>query len=150
MISSRYHFSDSQAPVLALAIHNGHELPDSLLPYMGIDEDTRYREEDPHTGSFAELFSNHIIVESSRFAVDLNRPIHRAIYQNPEDAWGLNVRSKALNDTMIQLLRQDYEDWYAVLSYQIERMLSLHPFLMVFDLHSYNHRSVGLSSNKNA
>ena len=143
MVQSRYHFEDTLNPVLALAIHNGHDLPEALLPYSGVDEDIRFREEDPYTDSFAALFPNHIVVETSRFAVDLNRPIQRAIYQKPEDAWGLTVRSKPMNEDILQALQQGYQQWYDVLKYEVDRMLSFHPFIVVLDLHSFNHRRGG-------
>lgn len=139
MIQSVVQFYDTLNPLLALAIHNGHALPEHLLPFNGLPDETRFREEDPHTGTFARLFPNRMVVETSRFALDLNRSPDRAIYQNPEDAWGLNVRSHPLTDDILQGLQQDYSEWYAVLKYEIERMLSFHPFLVVLDLHSYNH-----------
>jgi len=143
MIQTRYHFSDTLSPVLALAIHNGHEMPEILMPYNGIGDAVRYMEEDPHTDTFARLYPNHIIVETSRFAVDLNRPAARAVYQNPEDAWGLNVRSTPLPENMVKVLMCDYLNWYSTLKYEVDRLLSFHPFIVVFDMHSYNHRRKG-------
>ena len=37
-------------PVVATAIHDGHQIRDSLLPHLAISEDERRREEDPMTG----------------------------------------------------------------------------------------------------
>lgn len=150
MIISVCQFCDTLYPVLALAIHNGHVLPEYLQPYSGISEDARYREEDPHTGSFSRLFPNRMIVETSRFAVDLNRAPQRAVYQKPEDAWGLQVRSKPLSESILQTLQQDYTEWYAVLKYEIDRMLAFHPFLVIFDLHSFNHRRGGPDAEPDA
>jgi N-formylglutamate deformylase len=143
MIQSKFNFSDSSEPVLALAIHHGHHLPSSLLPYTPISADTRYREEDPYTGDIAAYYANHIIIETSRFAVDLNRSPQRAIYLKPQDAWGLKVRSDDMPDSIVQELQDSYKNWYALLRYQMDRMLSQHPFVFVFDIHSYNHRRKG-------
>lgn len=143
MIQSNYHFSDTLQPVLALAIHNGHGLPEPLTPYMGIDDSTRRMEEDPYSGLMAMHYPNYIILESSRFAVDLNRPPHRAIYQNPEDAWGLPVRNAPLPPLVLHQLEQGYMDWYKLLKYQVDRLLSFHPFIMIWDFHNYNHRRGG-------
>ncbi|MCD8480444.1 MAG: N-formylglutamate amidohydrolase [Candidatus Cloacimonetes bacterium] len=150
MIKTSYHFSDFTKPVLALAIHNGHEIPEEMVPYSGIDAQLRLREEDPHTGTFARMLPNHVIVETSRFAIDLNRPPHRAIYKKPEDAWGLPVRCKDLPDILIESLENSYNEWYATLRYEIDRMLSFHPFLVVFDLHSFNHRRGGPDAEPDA
>ncbi|MFA7542930.1 MAG: N-formylglutamate amidohydrolase [Candidatus Cloacimonadaceae bacterium] len=143
MIQSRYLFSDTLQPVLALAIHNGHGLPESLEPYMGIDEKARRMEEDPYSDLMAMHYPNYIILESSRFAVDLNRPLHRAIYQKPEDAWGLPVRKAPLPPLLLHQLEQYYLDWYKVLKYEVDRLLSFHPFIVIWDFHNYNHRRGG-------
>ena len=34
---------------------------------------------------------NRIIVNRSRFEVDINRPRDKAVYITPEDAWGLHI-----------------------------------------------------------
>ncbi|MCB5261382.1 MAG: N-formylglutamate amidohydrolase [Candidatus Cloacimonetes bacterium] len=143
MIRSKFHFSDSASPVLALAIHNGHRLPEALLPYTQISAEDRFREEDPHTGSIANRYANHIILETSRFAVDLNRSPEKAVYQNPEDAWGLVVRNGVLPHSVLSGLLYSYQNWYTTLRYQLERMLERHPVVIVLDLHSYNHRRGG-------
>lgn len=143
MIRSIFHLAASDQPVLALAIHNGHHLPEALMPYTPLSDIIRFREEDPYTGDIARFFGNHVIVETSRFAVDLNRNLQKAVYLKPEDAWGLNVRHPDLPQGMLVDLHESYANWYAALSYQIDRMLSRHPFLFVFDIHSYNHRRAG-------
>ena len=85
MIKTDYFFNDSSIPVIALAIHNGHSMPEELLRNCGISDEERLREEDPHTNTIAERFANRIIVHDSRFMVDLNRSPQMAIYQKPED-----------------------------------------------------------------
>ncbi|MCB5266259.1 MAG: N-formylglutamate amidohydrolase [Candidatus Cloacimonetes bacterium] len=143
MIQSKFHLSDPASPLLALAIHNGHRLPEGLLPYTEISAEDRFREEDPHTGSIAQHYANHIVLETSRFAVDLNRRPDKAVYQNPEDAWGLTVRNGVVPHSLLAGLRYSYQSWYATLQYQIDRMLCQHPVVVVLDLHSYNHRRGG-------
>ena len=143
MLRSVVTIGDDGLPLLATAIHNGHHLPPELLPSCGISEAYRLREEDPFTGEMASLFTNHITVESSRFAIDLNRPPDRAVYLTPEDCWGLPVRTAAVPETLLARLRGDYASWYNLLQYQVDRLLERHPFLVVLDLHSYNHRRGG-------
>lgn len=143
MISSSFVFNDDGAPLLATAIHNGHGMPPELLEICGIAEADRLREEDPHTGELAALFPNHAIVKTSRFAIDLNRPPEKAIYLTPEDCWGLPARALPIPDEVVAKLRTDYDSWYRLLRYQMDRLLAVHPFLVVLDLHSYNHRRGG-------
>lgn len=143
MLNTAISIRDEHFPLLATAIHHGHQLPLELLAICGIDEAGRLREEDPYTGEIAELFPNNVIVHTSRFAIDLNRPPHKAVYLRPEDCWGLPVRSKPVPQELQDQLRQDYASWYSLISYQIGRLLSLHSFLIVLDLHSYNHRRGG-------
>lgn len=143
MLHSSWTLGNDSVPLLATAIHAGHHMPAELLAICGITEADRLREEDPHTGQIAALFPNHVMVESSRFAIDLNRPPEKAVYQVPEDCWGLNARTEPLPQALLNSLLRDYQSWYALLQYQIERLLRLHPFLVVLDLHSFNHRRGG-------
>lgn len=143
MIQSKFHLSDPLSPVLALAIHNGHRIPEALMPYTQISAEDRFREEDPFTDYIAGYYANHVILETSRFAVDLNRNPERSVYQNPEDAWGLKVRSSMVPPNVLAGLRHSYDNWYAMLQYQIDQMLERHPLIVVLDIHSYNHRRGG-------
>jgi N-formylglutamate deformylase len=143
MLVSSFTFGDESLPLLATAIHNGHHLPPELEKICGIPEQERLREEDPYTGEFAGLFPNHVVVKTSRFAIDLNRPPHRAIYQKPEDCWGLPARTQAIPEEVLARLNQDYQGWHKLMEYQMDTLLKRHEFLVVLDLHSYNHRRGG-------
>jgi N-formylglutamate amidohydrolase len=143
MIETQYVFTSDSIPLLATAIHNGHGMPEELLAICGISEADRLREEDPFTGRIASEFPNRLILKSSRFAVDLNRAPEKAVYLKPEDCWGLPARTQAVPEDLLRRLRDDYDSWYSLLQYQIERLLKLHPFLGVLDLHSFNHRRGG-------
>ncbi|MCB5246495.1 MAG: N-formylglutamate amidohydrolase [Candidatus Cloacimonetes bacterium] len=144
MLRSSVTIGNEALPLLTTAIHAGHQLPTELLKICGISEAGRLREEDPFTGEVAGLFPNHIVLETSRFAIDLNRPPEKAVYLAPEDCWGLPARTEAVPESLLARLRGDYSSWYSLLQYQIDRLLELHPFLVVLDLHSYNHRRGGL------
>ncbi|MCH5717488.1 N-formylglutamate amidohydrolase [Niabella hibiscisoli] len=79
-------------PILAFALHDGHEIDDALRPYLLLDEQGRAREEDPYTGyMISELPVTTILVHGSRFQLDLNRTKEKSVYAKPEDAWGLKV-----------------------------------------------------------
>ncbi|MCB5257785.1 MAG: N-formylglutamate amidohydrolase [Candidatus Cloacimonadaceae bacterium] len=139
MIYSEWYFGNDNLPLLATAIHNGHQIPSELKELCAINEKDRLREEDPYTSELATLFPNYIVNHTSRFAVDLNRPPEKAVYLTSEDCWGLNPWLKPLPKEYLNKLYEDYNTWYALLRYQIERMLKIHPFLIILDLHSYNY-----------
>ncbi len=143
MIKSLFRFDREDIPVVALAIHHGHELPPELEENCGISPAERLREEDPYTGLIAAEYPNHIVVQTSRFAIDLNRGEDKCIYLQPEDCWGLEVRKTRLDGVLVHKLRESYRDWYAVVAFHIDRMLARHSHLVIFDLHSYNHRRRG-------
>ncbi|HRY83660.1 MAG TPA: N-formylglutamate amidohydrolase [Candidatus Cloacimonadota bacterium] len=143
MIRSSYCFGDLNRPLLALAIHNGHEIREDLLKLTKVNDADRLREEDPYTGEIAELFTNHIVVHTSRFEADLNRNPANAIYQSPEDCWDLDVRVSELPPKLLDKIYSDYREWYAVLYHQIHQLIQRSGFLIILDLHSYNHRRGG-------
>lgn len=143
MIDTFVELLDEQKPIMALAIHNGHEMHPELLKICGIDEATRLLEEDPESDVFTLPYPNKMIVYTSRFTVDLNRNREKAIYLNPEDCWGLPARTNQPTDELITELKHDYGQWYSLLTFTIQRLLAKNNRILVLDLHSYNHRRKG-------
>ena len=84
-------------PVVATAVHNGHELRPEIARSMRLGSEIRLREEDPYTDFFAVAFDTSVVVHRSRFEVDLNRPRTTAIYLEPADAWGLELWKEPLS-----------------------------------------------------
>ena len=78
-------------PLVATAIHDGHEVRPDVLDLMSIPEANRLREEDPFTGDWTAVAPTRVVGTRSRFEVDLNRPRDGAVYRTPADAWGLEV-----------------------------------------------------------
>ncbi len=130
-------------PLIATAIHNGHYVREELKKYMEIDEQTRLREEDPYTGEFTEVSDSRIIVNVSRFEVDLNRPIEKAVYLKPEDAWGLKVWKEPLPKKEIERSLKEYKLFYKELKEFLDQFVKEHKLFVVYDIHSYNHRRKG-------
>ena len=143
MIFSEITVSDTTRPLLAFAIHNGHYLPPALEENCGISPSQRLQEEDPFTDGFAGCFANNVVLQTCRFAVDLNRSPEKCVYQNPEDAWGLQVRKSSLGQELINELQQAYATWYRIAAYQVDKLLMEHKRILILDLHSYNHRRGG-------
>ena len=79
------------APLVATAIHDGHQLRAEVAEIMALTDAAQLREEDPFTGQWTTVATHRLVGTHSRFEVDLNRPREKAVYLQPEDAWGLHV-----------------------------------------------------------
>jgi hypothetical protein len=134
---------EGNGPVLAVAIHNGHELREEVADIMALDDAARFREEDPYTGAWTTIVSNRITVYRSRFEVDLNRARDKAVYLKPEDAWGLTVWKSHPSRGLVDRSLARYDGFYAQLHRLCSRMEKEHGCFVVLDLHSYNHRRQG-------
>src|SRR5215213_7312347 len=87
-----YQFTgDPTSPVLAVALHAGHDLCPEVGSSIRLDEGARLREEDPFTDQIAAAAASRVVVFRSRFEVDLNRRREDAVYRAPEACWGLDV-----------------------------------------------------------
>lgn len=138
--SAFFTIADRQTPILAFALHDGHIINDGLRSSLQLGEQERAREEDPYTGyMIKDLPVITVIVHRSRFALDLNRTKEKAIYQKPEDAWGLHVW-KDLPPPAIEELYRDYDFFYGSVAKLIENAISRHGYFFILDVHSYNHR----------
>ncbi len=131
------------APIVASAIHHGHHIDPSLLPYLALTEEERLREEDPYTAIFTEVTPARIIVELSRFQVDMNRPRAHAVYRTPEDAWGLHLYKRALPEEMIERALGYYDRFYRETHAYLKGIVEAYGACVVLDIHSYNHRRAG-------
>jgi N-formylglutamate amidohydrolase len=128
-----------EGPLVACAVHDGHEVRPEVAACLGIGDDQRLYEEDPHTGAWTSIAPTRIVGRRSRFEVDLNRPRDKAVYLNPEDAWGLVVWSCRPKPEVVERSLAAYDDFYAHLRLLLERLVARHGHVVVFDLHSYNH-----------
>jgi hypothetical protein len=131
-------------PVVATAIHDGHDLRPEIATCMALAEDDRLREEDPFTGEAVRGVAAHVIAHRSRFEFDLNRGADSAIYRTPEQSWGLDVwGSGGLDDAMAARSLELHAAYYAMLGKLLDDVARRHPKFLVLDVHSYNHRRDG-------
>jgi N-formylglutamate amidohydrolase len=126
-------------PVLATAVHAGHELRPEVADRIALDEEARRREEDPCTDRIAHAAATTFVATRSRFEVDLNRTREAAVYERPEDAWGLRVWSAPQPDEVVERSRELHDEFYAALAETLDALQASGPFV-VLDVHSYNHR----------
>jgi hypothetical protein len=142
--NAQYFWDESlyDLPVIAFALHNGHMISEEILPYITIVENDRRREEDPYTELLTTVAPNRVVVNHSRFEVDLNRERKAAIY--PPQIWGLKVRKNRLPQSLVKLTLEKYDAFYARAGDLITDMARRFPKFIVLDLHSYNHRRQGL------
>lgn len=133
-------------PIVATAIHNGHDVRLDLRKLLAISETDRLREEDPYTGDWTGIAPTQIIALRSRFEVDLNRPRDKSVYIQPEDAWGLKIWKQQPTDKLIKTSLAEYDDFYSELRRILSETESKYGRFVVFDLHSYNHRRKGPES----
>ena len=108
-----WHEARGAGPLVAAAIHHGHDVREEVARHFALDEAARLREEDPFTGDWTSIAPTRIIVQRSRFEVDLNRPREKAVYRTPKDAWGLEVWKGGLPDEVAARSLAGYDAFYA-------------------------------------
>lgn len=135
--------TDGQEPIVATALHDGHELRPEVAALISLSDSNRLREEDPFTAIWATVVDTRLVPSHSRFEVDLNRRRDKAIYLRPEDAWGLRVwRRKPSNKFLAESLKQ-YDYFYTEMRRVLTQIQERYGRFVVLDLHSYNHRRAG-------
>lgn len=130
-------------PLIAVALHAGHEVGPLVQRLVALAEDTRLREEDPATEAIADFGATLVVVRTSRFEVDLNRPRSSAVYRCAEDAWGLDVWAGDVPDQVVADSLATYDAFHAAMRELIAETVAREGMAVVFDIHSYNHRRDG-------
>ncbi len=130
-------------PIVATALHAGHEVRPEVLAHMAVDEPTRLRDEDPYTDRWTSVGDHRMVVHRSRFELDLNRLRGGAIYDGPETAWGIDVWRTPLPEAERERSLGAHDAFYAQVRGLLEDLLRRHDRLCVLDLHSYCHRRGG-------
>jgi hypothetical protein len=138
-----FQLSVGEGPIVAAAIHNGHQVRLAVVERLALDEMTRLREEDPYTDQLAAVAPTRIVGQRSRFEMDLNRPRDLAVYLKPADAWGFDVWRDAPNAAAIEESLANYDLFYGCVKSLLRRLVDRHGRVVVLDLHTYNHRRGG-------
>ena len=130
-------------PLIATAIHDGHDVRPEVAQLLELSEEDRLREEDPYTAAWTAIAETRIIGLRSRFEVDLNRPRNKAVYRKPEDAWGLNVWKEDLPEDLAERSIGEYDAFYQEAQRIFSVVAERYGRFVVYDLHTYNHRRDG-------
>lgn len=138
-----WRLTKGDGPLLATAIHDGHESRDEVVPHYALDDLARLREEDPFTGEWTQVAPTRIIGLRSRFEVDLNRPRDKAVYRVPADAWGLHVWRDDPPEELFERSLAAYDAFYAAMHGLFTDVTNTEGKFVVYDLHTYNHRRSG-------
>ncbi|HET9428276.1 MAG TPA: N-formylglutamate amidohydrolase [Allosphingosinicella sp.] len=144
LTSSLWTIRNGPGPVIATAIHDGHDLRPEAAAAMALSEADRLREEDPFTGEAVRDVPTHIIAHRSRFEFDLNRSADLAFYRTPEQSWGLEVwKDAAPSEELISGSLALHGEYYRMLRALLDEVAARHERFVLLDVHSYNHRRDG-------
>jgi N-formylglutamate amidohydrolase len=111
---------------------------------MALSDGDRLREEDPFTGEAVRGVAQHIVVHRSRFEFDLNRDPDNAVYQTPDQSWGLNVwKPGGLEKTLVKGSLDLHRRYYDMLGNLLDGLQEGQERFLLIDVHSYNHRRNG-------
>ncbi|MEO7601931.1 MAG: N-formylglutamate amidohydrolase [Sphingomicrobium sp.] len=130
-------------PIVATAIHDGHALRSEVAAAMKLVDADRLREEDPFTGQAVVDVPTHIVAHVSRFEYDLNRGADGAIYETPDQAWGLDVWHTPPDAALVRRSLDLHAAYYRMLGQLLDDIAATHDRFVLIDVHSYNHRREG-------
>lgn len=135
-----WEFSSGDGPIVAAAVHAGHDVRPDAEGFMAAAEHLRRKEEDPCTGEWTRIAPNRIVVRTSRFEVDLNRPPERAVYRTPAEAWGITVWRQEPSREFVQRSLALHEAFYRQLDGYLEGLCRRYGTVVVLDLHAFCRR----------
>ncbi len=138
-----WYLERGHGPLVATAIHDGHDVRDELIANLALAENERLREEDPYTGGWTTVAPTRLVALHSRFEVDFNRPRDKAVYLTPADAWGLQVWKAPSSQECVERSLAVHDAFYQEVRGLLERLIHRHRRVVVLDLHTYNHRRQG-------
>ncbi|OQY39706.1 MAG: hypothetical protein B6226_01330 [Candidatus Cloacimonetes bacterium 4572_65] len=132
------------SPVIATAIHNGNYIRPELRPNLAITDEGRRQEEDPFTDRFINSFENKIVINTSRFEIDINRRRDNSVYQVADDCWGLEVWKESLTEENINQSLAQYDTFYRRLDLIVSETIETFGYAVILDVHSFNHHRLGI------
>jgi N-formylglutamate deformylase len=144
MNTNFFEFGSADSPLLITAIHDGHDLRNEIAEVMVLKDEERLREEDPYTSRFINNNHNYLVVKSSRFEVDVNRPRNKAVYKTPSESWGLKVWKENLSEEIITRSMDLHDNFYREIKGILTKLEKKFGCFIVYDIHSYNYKRNGI------
>ncbi len=139
-------FTQGDQPLVAVALHDGHDLRPEVANLLAMDRHQRKREEDPFTAIWTHIADTRLVVQRSRFEVDLNRPRENAIYLQPQDAWGLDLWRSPPSAQLVARSLAAYDAFYGKIEPVFADLERRFGCFVVYDLHTYNHLRGGFDA----
>ncbi len=134
---------EGPSPVVAAALHDGHDMRPDVERLVRVEPVDRRREEDPYTGWLTRIAPTRVIGHRSRFECDLNRPPDQAMALRPEDSWGLQIWKTPPPLSMVRGSQFLHAAFYSSLRELFTRIEARYGRFVVLDIHAYNHRRSG-------
>jgi uncharacterized protein (TIGR02421 family) len=135
---------DEYLPVVCTAIHAGSRLRDELVKHCLLTKEQRRFEEDPFTDDMIASQPITLVGLDSRFEYDLNRAMSLSTYYR--SAWEQKVWTKPLSSKQRSTSQEKHAVFYQIYSALIEKLESMFGLVIVFDMHSYNHKRITKST----
>lgn len=130
-------------PLVAVALHDGHEVRPEVEALLALTPEERRREEDPFTGAWTRVAPTRMVLRRSRFEVDMNRSRTEAVYRTPEEAWGLRVWRSPPSEDLVERSRRQHDLFYDRVGRLLADRIRRNDRVVIYDIHSYNHRREG-------
>jgi N-formylglutamate amidohydrolase len=127
---------EAYVPQLCLAIHQGHRFAAELQEKCALNDYERWYEEDPFTLDFIAEQPMVLAGCDSRYAYDLNRSPHEAIY---DTAWGKKVWREPLSEKERSKSLKKHQEFYLLVDALLQQLSRRYDTLVVFDMHSFNY-----------
>jgi hypothetical protein len=121
----------------AVVMHTGSRIRPELMDAMIVEQEDRFREEDPYADVFVSELPIRIIARDSRFEYDLNRVRRKSIYPYGEKKFGLDVWNRELNDHEKAPALLKHREFHDLVDLVMQFLLKKMRFVVVFDMHTY-------------
>jgi N-formylglutamate deformylase len=141
-----FQISVGDGPLVAAAIHSGHYVRPEVAALLSLGEQEQLREEDPFTDQLIEWAPTRILGRRSRYEFDLNRAREEAVYLTAEQCWGVDIWRKTPGDAVVNRSLMYHDTFYTTVEALLRKLVETHSRIVVFDVHSYNHRRDGADS----
>ncbi len=129
---SPWSFRGFSAPVVATAIHAGHDLRPSIASRTALDDATRLREEDPvHRPPDRRRRRRRSWCTARGSRWTSTGPARGAVYRIPDDAWGLELWREPPSDADVERSLQLYDEFYAELGRRLDAVAAIGPFVVL-------------------